>query len=296
MKTVINLKIPRSDYFERTNTLVRYYDDIRKYKLLTQEEENKLFEIIENGDKFDKEKAKKTLINSNQRFVVAVAKRFATNDNILDLISEGNIGLIDAINDFDASKGYRFITFAVWYIRRAINNYCINYGVIVKKNNLSKTYHLVSQVTNNFIQKEFRQPTKEELMDILNNEYDLNIKNVGDILDTRITYIDESIEDEDDSQSFGEMSLFNSYSSSLNNSEINEAKDFNHKLITSMLKNISSRDAEVIKMSYGIGYDREYEIQEIARKLNLTKERVRQLKISVVNKLKELYKKELKKL
>lgn len=292
---VVNLKTPTSDYFERTETLVRYYEDIRKFDVLTNEEEVELFELIKNGSKIEQKVAKERIINCNQRFVVAVAKRYATDDNILDLINEGNIGLIEAIDDFDVTKGYKFITWAVWYIRRAINQYCIGYGNLVKKNNLSKTYHVVSQATNKFIQKEYRQPTLEELKYILKKDYNVDIKNIDDIIDTRITSIDEGFNSDDDNASnIGDMNLYNNFSSSFNGYEKISNDDFNNKLIANMLKKLPEREMIIIKMSFGIGYDREYEVQEIAEKLNITSERVRQIKHSVIGTLKEYYKSAVK--
>ena len=187
---IVNLKSGTSDYFERTETLIRYYDDIRKYGLLSQEDEIKLFQLLKNGSSSDKQKARETIINSNQRFVVAIAKKFGTNDNILDLISEGNIGLMEAVDRFDYTKGVRFSTFAVWYIRRAVNTYNINHGALVTKSNISKTYHVISQATNKFIQRELRQPTLEELRDIIVNEYNIDIKDVIDVLETSVVSID----------------------------------------------------------------------------------------------------------
>lgn len=287
---VVNLKSPSTDYFERTETLMRYYEDIRCYKLLSREEETALFKLIKYGNKKEKEAAKQKIINSNQRFVVAVAKRFATNDNILDLINEGNIGLIEALEEFDYSKGVKFTTWAVWYIRRAINIYCINYGAIVRKTNLSQTYHVVSQATNKFIQKEYRQPTLEELAKILKEDYKVDIKNVNDIIDTKISSIDESFNSDDDGSNIGEMTLYNSYSASSNDYEKIAINDFNNKLISNMLLKLQERERIIIKMVFGIGYDREYELQEIAPKVGLTIERVRQLKNDILNKLKKEYK------
>ena len=140
---VINLKNRTSNIFTRTETLVKYYDDIRHYKLLSQEEEVQLFITLKEGDKKSKEKARITIVNANQRFVVAVAKKFGTNENLLDLISEGNIGLMEAIDRFDYTKGVRFSTFAVWYIRRAINFYNINHGSLVTKSNIAKRYRVI---------------------------------------------------------------------------------------------------------------------------------------------------------
>ena len=287
---VVNLKSPTTDYFERTETLTRYYEDIRKYDVMSEEKEVEMFELFKNGNKQEQEYARNFIINANQRFVVAMAKRFATNENILDLISEGNIGLIEAMKDFDVTKGNKFITFAVWYVRRAINNYCINYGNLVKKTNLSKTYHIIAQATNKFIQTEYRQPTLEELLEIVNKEHKADIKSIEDIIDTKISSIDEGFNSEDDDAVFGEMSLYNSYSSSFNEYEKISNDDFNNKLISSMLGKLPEREKTVIKMVFGIGYYREYELQEIAEELGLTTERVRQIKNSVIKEIKEKYK------
>lgn len=287
---VVNLKSPTTDYFERTETLTRYYEDIRKYDVMSEEKEVEMFNLFKNGNKQEQEYARNFIINANQRFVVAMAKRFATNENILDLISEGNIGLIEAMKDFDITKGNKFITFAVWYVRRAINNYCINYGNLVKKTNLSKTYHVIAQATNKFIQTEYRQPTLEELLEIVNKEHKADIKSIEDIIDTKISSIDEGFNSEDDDAAFGEMSLYNSYSSSFNEYEKISNDDFNNKLISSMLGKLPEREKTIIKMVFGIGYYREYELQEIAEELGLTTERVRQIKNSVIKEIKEKYK------
>jgi RNA polymerase primary sigma factor len=287
---VVNLKSPTTDYFERTETLTRYYEDIRKYDVMSEEKEVEMFNLFKNGNKQEQEYARNFIINANQRFVVAMAKRFATNENILDLISEGNIGLIEAMKDFDVTKGNKFITFAVWYVRRAINNYCINYGNLVKKTNLSKTYHVIAQATNKFIQTEYRQPTLEELLEIVNKEHKADIKSIEDIIDTKISSIDEGFNSEDDDAVFGEMSLYNSYSSSFNEYEKISNDDFNNKLISSMLGKLPEREKTIIKMVFGIGYYREYELQEIAEELGLTTERVRQIKNSVLKEIKEKYK------
>ena len=208
----------------------------------------------------------------------------------VDLISEGNIGLMEAMKDFDVTKGNKFITFAVWYVRRAINNYCINYGNLVKKTNLSKTYHIIAQATNKFIQTEYRQPTLEELLEIVNKEHKADIKSIEDIIDTKISSIDEGFNSEDDDAVFGEMSLYNSYSSSFNEYEKISNDDFNNKLISSMLGKLPEREKTIIKLVFGIGYYREYELQEIAEELGLTTERVRQIKNSVIKDIKEKYK------
>ena len=291
---VINLRTPNSNYLERTDTLMRFYEDIRRYDILSIEEEKELIEMYQHGSKEEKEFAKNELITRNQKFVVAAAKRYATNDNILDLINEGNLGLIEALDTFKVGKGCdRFMSWAVWNIKRSINNYCIKYGNVVRKNNLSKTYHVISQATNKFIQREFRQPTLEELSKILMEEYKVKINNLGDILETKITSIDETCGSDDDNN-LGDIIIFNNSSSSYNDYEKTTDNDFNKTLTKSLLNKLSEREKTIIMMSFGLGeYDREYEINEIADKLSLTPERVRQLKINVINQIKENYKEAL---
>lgn len=284
---VVNLKTP-SDFFERTETLVRYYEDIRKYPLLTIEEENQCFTLLKTGNKTLREKAKTKLVNSNQRFVVAVAKKFANNNNILDLISEGNIGLMEAIEKFDSNKGVRFTTFAVWYIRRAINQYNIN-NSIVTKTNAAKTYHVISQATNKFVQREHRQPSLEELQNIIVKEYNIDIKEIVDIIDTRFISIDDDSNSSSESTNYGDITTFKTCSASVNSYEKNIDDEFSKNIVSLMLKKLPSRENNIIKMLFGIGYDREYEIQEVAQKMGLSTERVRQLKISTLDKLKSEY-------
>jgi RNA polymerase primary sigma factor len=200
------------------------------------------------------------------------------------------------MDEFNIEKGFKFITFAVWYVRRAINLYCINYGTIVKKNNISKTYHVISQATNKFIQREYRQPTLEELANILRNEYNVDIKDVTDLLDTKIASIDEGFNANEDNSNIGDITAYNSYSSSYNDYDRISNNDFNNHLVKSMLTKLPEREREIIKLNFGIGYDREYEIQEIAQKLDLTSERVRQIKNDVIKKFSKEYKNVLSKI
>jgi RNA polymerase primary sigma factor len=287
---VVNLKT-QSDIFQRTETLTRYFEDIRKYKGLSLEEETELFYNFHNAlNQKEKEKIKKQIVNANYRFVVAIAKKFATNDNLLDLISEGNIGLLEAVDKFDPSKGVKFSTFAVWYIRRAINLYNINFGNTVTKSNISKTYHVISQATNKFVQKENRQPTLDELKDILVDEYNISIKDADDVMDTKFISIDESDYKDEDDINNSYMKDYNVNSASTNLCEKGVENEFNGTLVKCMLNELTTKEQEIIKFSFGIGCDREYELQEIAEKMNITSERVRQIKRDALQKLKSVYK------
>lgn len=287
---IVNLSAPQNNYFERTDTLKRYYDDIRKYVPLTLEREQMLLKTYHTTKNIkEKDAIKNEIMCANQRFVLGVARRWATNDNILDLISEANIGLSEALDSYDITQNVRFITFAVYYIRRAINTYLLKNGCMVKKNNMAKTNHLISQITNNFLQKEMRQPTPEEVVEILETEYNIKIKNSSDIISLQMSSIDEDYGSDDDETNFGSILAFNNVSASENECERENNREFAKKMVESVLKKLTPTEQEVVKYLFGIGYMREYELKEIAEKMNFSSERIRQLKINALEKMKKEY-------
>lgn len=287
---IVNLSTPQNNYFERTDTLKRYYDDIRKYQPLSLDEELKLIkEYHITKSKVEKEAIKNKILCANQRFALGVARRWATNDNIMDLISEANIGMIEALEDFDYNRKLRFITFAVHYIRRSINSYMIKNSNAVRKSNYAKTYHLISQATNKFMQKELRHPTLEELTDFLKSEYGVELKDVNDVATLNMLSIDENYDCDDEDSNMSTMFTFNNISSSFNECEKNANNEFAEKLVQSVLNKLTPREQEIVKYAFGIGHSREYEINEIAEKMNYSSERIRQLKISALEKMKREY-------
>lgn len=283
MPKVINLTTPTSEYIQRSEILTKYYEDIRQYKVLSREEEKEQFKIYVNGTLEEKAKARSIILSSNQRFVVAIAKRFGTEENILDLINEGNIALIDAFETFDVSKDVKFTTWAVWYIRRGITQYLMKYGGIVRKNNIPKTFHLVNQVTNKFLQEEMRQPTASELVDILKDKYNLSLKTINDVISTRYIYIDEANKEE--AETMNNLALYNTYSAQTNGSEVVYEKEHQKHELSKFLRCLSEKERIVIKYTYGIDCDHPHELQEIARKINMTTERIRQLRDKALKKM-----------
>ena len=298
MGVIVNFR-NNGKYFERTNTLVNYFNDIRRFDgSIKPEDEAMLFDYCKNGTKEEKAEARKIIIEGNQRFVVSVARAYATNNNLMDLINEGNIGLMEAADAFDPNvkvngKTVKFITFAVHYIRRAINQFKVNNDAIVKKNNISKTYHVLSRARNKFLQENGRQPTTDELKDLVNKEYDLKINDSADMLDLRVTYIDENASDDDDDANLADLATFNSYSASGNGYERTESNDYNKAMVTSLLKVLTPREQRIIKMAFGIGECRELTNDEIAERIGLTTERIRQMRTSIMKRLREEFKKKI---
>lgn len=292
---IVNLK-NNNKYFERTDTLVKYYKDIRGLNSgLSADEEKKFFKLYKYGNDEERKYAKKVIIESNQKFVVSVARYYANNNNIMDIINEGNIGLLKAIDAYDENfvahgKSVKFTTFAVHYIRREINEYRINVDSMIKKNNIAKTYHILSQARNKFLQDNGRQPTSDELKDFVNKVYGLNLKKSIDVLDLKFSRIDDVNNDENENN-LGTLYTFNAYSSNKNNFEDVEANEYNKAKVASLLNVLTPREQEIIKMSFGIGEIRELTSEEISEKLDITSERVRQLKNSIMEKLKREFKK-----
>jgi RNA polymerase primary sigma factor len=303
-----------NNYFERTETLVKYYHEANEYDVLDAEREKELFMLLDEG-KANIEKAKEAgdrklqaryekevaslrdfIINSNLRFVISIARVYATNNNILDLIDEGNIGLIEAVDTFDVSLGNRFQTHAIYLIRQKINLYRQNDDLIIRKNNESKTYHIISNMTNKFIQEYQREPTSDELKDYINEHYpNAKIKDSADVLNVRVASIDEPVDSDDGDANIGNISAFNSYSASTNDYEGTVEVEHLSALINTLMRGLSDRDKSIIKMYFGIGqkFNAPCPVSEIADKTKLTKERVRQIVADVQNKMREEYEKNI---
>lgn len=299
-----------NNYFERTETLVKYYHNADEYEVLDAEQEKELFTNLKitkekaenaknNGDKelerkYNKEvkELREFIINSNLRFVISVARVYASNKNLLDLIDEGNIGLIKAVDTFDVSMGNRFQTHAVYLIRQAINLYRQTDDKIVKKNNESKTFHIISKMTNKFMQEFQREPTSEELKDYINKHYpNAGIKDSADVLTVKMSSIDEPVDSEDGDANIGNVNAFNTYSASYNEYEGKSDLDHIKSFVDNMMKDLSERDRTIVKMYFGIGqiHNASVSVAEIADKLGLTQTRVRQIVEDSKEKMKEAY-------
>lgn len=289
MGMVVDTKTPEARYIRRTDTLMSYLEEIRDFKPISILEERELFNRVKHGDK----KARELIINSNQRFVVAVAKRFATADNLPDLINEGNIGLIQAIDNFDNTRGVRFITHAIWYIRREINAYRMKTDKMVKIFNQSKTFHVMNKIKNTFYAKEGRMPTSDEIIEILEDKYKCSIKNKNDVLDVVVDSIDDFCTDADKNPStFEESNSFTSKTAEENAINNKMTEELNKHILSELFTCLSDREQKIISLLYGLnGELRPLEIREVADIMKMSMERIRQLKFSIIEKLQEAYRK-----
>lgn len=289
-KPVVDVTGATQHYSDTADSLNYYLKDVRKYELLSPEEERALFKRIKSGD----EKAKNELIEANQLFVLAVAKRYSGYDNIMDLVQVGNIGMLQAIDNFNPErkspdgKNIRFLSYAAWYIRREISFYVINNGLIKRTNNV-KTVFKLNRVKNTFYLENGRYPSTEELREIIENEYGIKVKDSSYLYDVETKSLSSTYDGSDKKDTFERSELYNEKSASYNEYNQTIEEDHNKSVVSSLLHYLGEREQDIMKRLFGIDYDREYTMDEVAEVYGMTRERIRQIRNTSLNKLKKAY-------
>ncbi len=274
------LKIGKSITNRESASLEKYLDEVAKEQLINADEEVILARLIKEGD----QKALDKLTKANLRFVISVAKQYQNQGmHLPDLINEGNLGLIKAAQRFDETRGFKFISYAVWWIR---NN------ILVSLSENSRTIRLpLNQVGRegkikkayNKLEQEFeREPTASEIAEMLG----LSINDINDTnrVTSKILSFDKPLSLEEDSSTL--LDLIGNDDTPTTDNEVNE-ESFSLD-IQRVLKSITKREKVIIEMKLGIGYSAEYRFNEIAEIIpgHLTKERVRQIYLRGILKLK----------
>lgn len=276
----MNLKEKKNGYITADHTISTYLKEINRYKVLTATEEADLIERMNNGD----EEAKALLIAANQRFVYAVAKRYGNDDNVLDLVNEGNIGLMQALETFDPEKGNRFLSYAIWYIRREINAYLNNDNLLIRKTNNTKTVYKIGKIKQKFYAEHNRYPDVDEMAAILEEEYGIKIKDKTDLLDITTTSINTCFDDED-SRAFENTPYFTERTAVENEYQDEIDKEYSSAVSGALMSVLTEREQTIIRMAFGIGYTKEFTNAEIGEDLGMSSERVRQLKNGAIKKM-----------
>lgn len=276
----MNLKEKKSGFINADHSISTYLKEINRYKVLTAAEEAELIEKMNNGD----EEAKALLIASHQRFVYAVAKRYGNDDNVLDLVNEGNVGLMQALETFDPAKGNRFLSYAIWYIRREINAYLNNDNLLIRKTNNTKTVYKLSKIKSKFFAEHNRYPDMEEIAEILEKEYGVKIKDKTDLLDVTTTSINTCFDDED-ARAFENTPYFTERTSVENEYQDEIDNEYNSVVSGALMSILTEREQDIIKKAFGIGYGKEFTNAEIGEDLGMSSERVRQLKNGAIKKM-----------
>lgn len=253
-----------------------YLKSIGNHPRLTLEEEQELSRRAKTGDKA----AVNKLVESNLLLVVSIAKKYyGCGLPLLDLIQEGNIGLITAANKYDGEKGFRFSTYATYWIRQAISRALGEQSRTIRiPANMIDLLNKIKKATVELTQSLNRQPTDEELAEKLGVEVDkvqaaLDIAQVSSSLDTPI--------DDEGETSMGDL-IADTKASNVGDDLIKEA---NSQIIEGVLSTLSNREAEIIRMRFGIGRDRPMTLEEVGTHYGLSRERIRQVETKALRKL-----------
>ena len=280
------LKITQSITNRReSQSLEKYFNDISKMDLLTADEEVELAKRIRKGDK----QALDRLTTANLRFVVSVAKQYQNRSlSLNDLINEGNAGLVKAAQKFDEKRGFKFISYAVWWIRQSIMQALAEQSRIVRLPlNKTGTLNKINRAFSDLEQNLEREPTAEELGEVL----EMDAKEVKNTLSAGAKQISVDapfVEGEG-----------NSLLDVLENKNIrttDQDMEYTSSLsieISRVLSFLSEREKQIVQMFFGIGFPHPMSLEQIGEELDLTRERVRQIKELAIRKLKNSSKKRL---
>ena len=272
------MKLTRQLTNRENKSLDLYFQEIGKYVLLKPEEEIELAIKIKNGDMVAQDK----LVRANLRFVVSVAKMYQNQGLSLgDLINEGNIGLVKAAQRFDETRGFKFISYAVWWVRQGIMSAIADQSRVVRLplnrvGNLTKLGKVYRELEQEFE----RKPTTEELAKIL----EITSDEVAYILQisSRQVSVDAPFNNSDENKTTL-MDVLHNEEQPMPDTDL--MQDSLKNEVANILSTLDEREAEVIRLSFGIGSNQKATLEEIGERFNLTRERIRQIKENALRKL-----------
>ena len=253
-----------------------YLKEIGKIPLLNAEQEKDLAQRMQDGDK----DAKNTLVESNLRLVVSIAKKYMNRGlSLLDLIQEGNIGLIKAVDKFDYSKGFKFSTYATWWIRQAITRAIADQARTIRiPVHMVETINKLTRVQRQLIQDLGREPTIDELAEKMNMPVD-KIRDIQRISQDPVS-IDKPVGEEEDSH-LVDFIPSDEYVSP--DDEV--SRELLKEDLIKVLDLLTEREAKVIRLRFGLDDDKQRTLEEVGRSLGVTRERIRQIEAKSIRKL-----------
>lgn len=268
------LKITKQITNRETASLEKYLHEISREGLITAEEEVELAKKIKAGD----DAALDKMVRANLRFVVSVSKQYQNQGlSLPDLINEGNLGLIKAAQRFDETRGFKFISYAVWWIRQSILQALAEQGRLVRlPQNKIGTYNKANKAYMAFEQEHEREPSTEELAELLEMS-ETEINNIFQS-NTRHTSLDAPVHEAED-VAMGDL---------LKGGDETDEDVMHDSLkneISRVLKSLSPREAEIVNAYFGLDGETGVTVEQIGQKYDLTKERIRQIKERAIKRL-----------
>ena len=270
----IDLSVPEGVSIE--DPVRMYLKEIGKVPLLSAEEEIELAKRMENGD----EAAKKRLAEANLRLVVSIAKRYVGRGMLfLDLIQEGNLGLIKAVEKFDYRKGYKFSTYATWWIRQAITRAIADQARTIRiPVHMVETINKLIRVSRQLIQELGREPTPEEIAD----KMDMSVERVREILkiSQEPVSLETPIGEEEDSH-LGDFIQDDNVPVPADAAAFTLLKE----QLVEVLSTLTDREQKVLRLRFGLDDGRARTLEEVGKEFNVTRERIRQIEAKALRKL-----------
>ena len=274
----LDLSVPDSVSIE--DPVRMYLKEIGKVPLLSAEEEVELAQQMENGDEETKEEAKKKLAEANLRLVVSIAKRYVGRGMLfLDLIQEGNLGLIKAVEKFDYTKGYKFSTYATWWIRQAITRAIADQARTIRiPVHMVETINKLIRVSRQLLQELGREPTPDEIA----KEMNMPVDRVREILKISQEPVspETPIGEEEDSH-LGDFIQDDQVPVPADAAAFTLLKE----QLQEVLATLTDREQKVLRLRFGLDDGRARTLEEVGREFNVTRERIRQIEAKALRKL-----------
>ena len=265
-----------AETFKLDDPMRMYLKEIGKIPLLTPEKELELAKRMADGD----EDARHQMAEANLRLVVSIAKRYVGRGmQLLDLIQEGNMGLIKAVEKFDYTKGYKFSTYATWWIRQSITRAIADQARTIRiPVHMVETINKVLRTAHSMVQDLGRDPSADEIA----KKMDMPVEKVAEILKMaqEPVSLETPVGEEDDSH-------LGDFIQDQKIAEPAEAASFNllHEQLEKLLEGLSPREATVLRMRFGLVDGRPYTLEEVGKEFNVTRERIRQIESKALRKL-----------
>lgn len=269
--------LTRLDEGTSTDPVRQYLREIGRFRLLTPEEEIEFAKKIEKADR----RAKEKLTQANLRLVVSIAKKYVGRGlTLLDLIQEGNQGLIRAVEKYDWRKGYKFSTYATWWIRQAITRAIADQARTIRiPVHMVETINKLFRISRKLMQELGREPTVEEIAE----EMDMPADRVREIfkIAQEVTSIDAKVGDDEDSF-LGDFIEDTSQPSPVDQA----SRELLKESLEEVFSTLSDREAKVLKLRFGLNGNKPMTLEEVGKEFGVTRERIRQIEAKALRKLK----------
>jgi len=288
----IRLHSGLQNFVERTPNVARYYVDVahRRKKRGFKDETMMLLRDYQSASPEEKVIIRNKIVELNLGLVISLAKEYCTdNDEFMDLVEEGNIGLLEAVEKYDINRESSFTKVALFYIRKEINNYKLGDGNLISQKSKARTIFFTKRLNNRMAQEVERTPTPEEVMERFNEDSKIKKCTKEDFVDVVYKSIDNmSGVDGNLSKDLSELIKFNSVSCSQNDYEATIDKEHTKQLVRQYISLLPQNEQTVVKLFYGLDEAKiEHGYNTIAAKLNLTDTRINQIHLSALNRLKK---------